>query len=62
MKLKNRTITQKKVERNTLGGAVTNESRLGQVPSAAEADNAAIAANARACGLGGRWLDRRWSA
>jgi hypothetical protein len=35
MKLKNRTITQKKVERNTLGGAVTNESRLGQVPSAA---------------------------
>jgi hypothetical protein len=47
-KLKNRTITQKKVKKNTLGGAVINESKLGQVPSAADADNAANAALAAA--------------
>ena len=47
-KLKNRTITQKKVKKNTLGGTVINESKLGQVPSAADADNAANAALAAA--------------
>ena len=45
-KLKNRTITRGKVKRNTLTGAEIAESRLGKVPSAADADNASQADNA----------------
>lgn len=44
-KLKNRTITAGKVRNNTLGGTQINESKLGQVPSAASAANAATATN-----------------
>jgi hypothetical protein len=45
-KLKNRTITAGKVKKNTLGGTEIAESRLGQVGSAASADNATHADNA----------------
>jgi hypothetical protein len=45
-KLRSRAVTGKKVKRNALGGDVVDESKLGKVPSAALADNAANAANA----------------
>ena len=46
-KLRNRAITATKVEIDGLGGDVINESSLGKVPSAANADNATTAATAR---------------
>ena len=46
--LKNRTVAAKKLKLDQVGGAEINESRLGKVPSAKEADNAAKATRATA--------------
>src|SRR6266480_3306561 len=49
-KLKNRTITRSKVKRNTLTGSEIAESKLGKIPSAANADNATHADSATHAG------------
>jgi hypothetical protein len=44
--IKNRTVAGKKLKKNTVTGTEVNESKLGQVPTAKQADNANQAANA----------------
>jgi hypothetical protein len=38
--IKDRTVTAKKIKKNSLGGTEINEGKVGKVPSAASADNA----------------------
>src|SRR3954451_9666539 len=56
--IKDRTVTAKKIKKNSLGGAEINEAKLAKVPSAANAvnaDNATHAVNAdNANSLGGQ--------
>jgi hypothetical protein len=44
--IKNRSVAGKKLKKNTVTGTEVNESKLGQVPTAKQADNATQAANA----------------
>src|SRR5437763_9470331 len=48
--IKDRTVTAKKIKKNALTGNEINESKLGKVPSAAQADSAGNAANAALLG------------
>ena len=45
-KIKSRSISGSKLKKNTIGGTEVNESKLGKVPSAANADKATNATNA----------------
>src|SRR6185312_1532155 len=45
-RLKSRSVSGNKLKRNTIGGTEINESKLGKVPSATNADKATNATNA----------------
>jgi hypothetical protein len=48
--IKDRTVTAKKIKKNSLTGTEINEAKLGKVPAAALADNATNAGNANTVG------------